>query len=156
MEILFVHEFIDYPNAKNIDNGWWEYDSETNKCLNLYGGYHILHEHPLNEFKESTWDKIMYDKYMNERYKYRTGWLAPNGEFYGCDYRDHKDCAEWLFDCSERDLEEKGYSKIYRSVFDSSYQFDLYPNNHYLTNAQWKYLLDNEYITPEEYNKWRI
>ena len=22
----FLHEFVDYPNRKNMDNGWWQYE----------------------------------------------------------------------------------------------------------------------------------
>ncbi len=43
---------------------------------------------------------------------YLTGWLAPNGNFYGCDFKHHKEQAKFVHKISEQQIEEKGFIKI--------------------------------------------
>lgn len=110
---LFVHEFIDFPNAKNVDNGWWEYDKELGRVYNSVGGGHNYTPHPLNVFIEGTWDTVMREDLLLHRNDYITGWIAPDGEFFGCSAMGHRDVAEYVFGKTERELEDSGYLKVY-------------------------------------------
>ena len=44
--------------------------------------------------------------------EYLTGWLDKKGNFYGCDYRNHRDQAIFVHGLSERDIEEEQFIKI--------------------------------------------
>lgn len=149
----FIHEVVDYPNAKGIDNGWWEL-GDDGYVYNLNGGRHNYVAKDEKERKQSTWDDITKDYLLAKADGYDTGWLAPDGHFYGCDYMNHSLFARYVFNTDERDLEEKRYCKIYRSMLDGKLGFDHMPGGHLLTEFQWKYLLDNDYTTPEEYDSW--
>ena len=149
----FIHEIVDYPNAKGIDNGWWEL-GDDGYVYNRNGGRHNYVAKNEKERKKATWDDITKDYLLAEADKYDTGWLAPNGHFYGCDYMNHGLFADYVFKVDERDLEKKGYCKIYRSMLDGKLGFDHMPGGHLLTEFQWKYLLDNNYATSEEYANW--
>lgn len=43
----------------------------------------------------------------------KLGWIAPDGTFIGCDYRDHAFVAENYLHSSEEALEEEGWGKVY-------------------------------------------
>lgn len=43
---------------------------------------------------------------------YKTGWLAPDGTFYGCDYSCHSAQAKLVHKKDEETLEREGYIKI--------------------------------------------
>ena len=150
---IFIHEYRDYPNAKNVKNGWWEL--RGCELYNSHGGHHTYRPHPMEVRIESTWQDIKTQIYTENPHGYKTGWLAPDGRFYGCDYMDHAECASWVFDAYETELEERGYCKIYIDYSCSKeYCYDPAPGGHSLTEAQLKHLLDNEIMTPAEYDKY--
>ena len=149
----FIHEVADYPYAKGVDNGWWEL-GDDGYVYNRSGGRHGYKPQYEKERIKSTWNDIIKQSLLANADNYTTGWLAPDGRFYGCDYMDHRLFAEYVFSDSECGLEEKGYCKIFRSMLDGRLDFDHMPGGHMLTEFQWKYLLDNEYTTPEEYDEW--
>ena len=109
----FVHEFVDYPNHKNVDNGWWEYDEITNKCYNVAGGWHFYHLHPKDEFIEGTWDDVLIYDFNLHRDDYITGWISPEGDFFGCSPQEHSRVAEYIYGMTEREMENSGYIKVY-------------------------------------------
>lgn len=150
--MIFVHEFREGNDGHVYDNGWWQLRGDM--LFNRNGGRHAYTPHPKDEKIESTWDEVIKRSLIEHSGDYRTGWLSPDGRFYGCDYMDHRLVAEYIFDDDEIGLEEKGYCKLYRSMFDGVEGFDKMPGGHNLTEAQWKYLLDNDYTTPEEYDRW--
>lgn len=43
---------------------------------------------------------------------YETGWLSPNGEFYGCDFEHHNIQAKYIHNCYECDMERNGFIKL--------------------------------------------
>ena len=148
---LFVHEFIDYPNLKNHDNGWWEYNPDTGKVYNRNGGWHDFHEHPLQEIKEMTWDEVIAMTVRNDNCA--TGWIAPDGEWFGCEPMDHVDLARYYLKTTEQDLEEKGWIKItevpfwlYRNepeLFPGRYEYHFLNPYKYITKAQEKTLAEH-------------
>lgn len=64
-----------------------------------------------NDFTELNWKNTkLYDD------QYETGWLAPNGEFYGCSYEYHRFCARFVLKSEERELEKQGFVKISKKI----------------------------------------
>ena len=149
----FVHEFREMNDGQWYDNGWWELKGD--RLVNCNGGWHDYKLSPYEERKESTWEEIKKEYYLSHIHDYQTGWLSPDGQFYGCDYRDHNNFALYIFDCYEDELENRGYCKIYRSPLEyGKIDFDMMPGGKELTKIQWKYLLDNEYTDIETYDLW--
>ena len=107
----FLHEYLYYDNGKTIDNGYWEIDGD--RLVNACGGWHPYDPSPDDEIIESDWDYINWLRAKDAiSDKYTTGWIAPDGTFYGCDYQNHHYVAEYL-DMTETMMENKGYIKIY-------------------------------------------
>ena len=109
----FVHEFVDYPNHKDVDNGWWEYDDVLRRCYNSMGGWHNYHPHPKDTIIEGTWDDVIVADLKLNKDSYITGWISPEGDFFGCSPQNHSKVAEYIYNCNERELEQKGFIKIY-------------------------------------------
>lgn len=101
-----------------IDGYWWELDVSTpiNKAtvrnLTSLGKMSDI-DISLNQIVEAeNYHKLDWVGTRILDAKYKTGWLDLDGNFYGCDYRCHKEQARILFNCSERDLEKKGFVKF--------------------------------------------
>ena len=105
----FLHEYSRYPNGKIIDNGWWEI--RGNRLYNRRGGHHDYTPMPDDEIREATWDEIVREEIVDNTKT--TGWIAPDGTFYGCSTQDHSLVAQYVFNSDERSLERAGYVKIY-------------------------------------------
>ena len=110
--MTFVHEFVDYPSQKDVDNGFWEY--EDGMCYNRFGGHHDYKEHPLNKFfTADSWDDVL--KYTIRDDTQITGWLAPDGTFYGCAPMDHMYLEDHVLQRDASELEDEGWIKIYEN-----------------------------------------
>lgn len=107
----FLHEYIHWNNGTITDNGYWRIDGH--KLVNECGGWHDYNPRDDDEIIESTWEEI---QKLNAKSlisdEYITGWIAPDGTFYGCDYRDHWAVGVYL-DKTERMMETQGYVKIF-------------------------------------------
>lgn len=128
-KVWFVHEFDDRYNPP-MDNGYWEVKwhdedekpqiGERCRVVNAVGGWH---EHTIAECDEilfSTWHDVEYAYYTtNQQADY--GWIDKEGNFYGCSYMGHADCAAACFDLSELEAEQAGYVKIYRDRVMAEY-----------------------------------
>lgn len=53
-----------------------------------------------------------------------SGWIAPNGDFFGCGYGDHSFLAEALFNSSCSEMQADGYCMIYWNRYADN-DFDL-------------------------------
>lgn len=106
---LFLHEITRYINGQTSDNGWWEI--RGSKLYNRCGGWHDYVPSPDDEIRESTWDEIMRETVRDDAQI--TGWIAPDGTFYGCAPEDHSLLARYVLGASERELEKRGYAKIF-------------------------------------------
>ena len=106
----FFHEII-RSDKSIIDNGWWEIRS--GKLYNRYGGCHDYHPQPDDEIREDTWTGILNETIRNDQET--TGWIAPDGTFYGCSSSGHEDLAKYFFSKTEREMEEDGFVKIYEN-----------------------------------------
>lgn len=141
--MIFVHEYLEYSNSKIEDNGWWSY--ENGNLVNRGGGSHEADS--LDSYKEKvecdSWENFLKtDTYRNSLIlkDSKFGWLSPEGDFYGCDYRDHEKVAIYYFGKDEEELEESGWAKITLSIFD--HIIKVY-NDDELTNKQIIWLEDN-------------
>ena len=133
----FLHEYLKSPNGTILQDAYWEI--RGNRLYNAAGGFHFYEPKEDDEIIESTWDEILYKQALRMLDPSKTtGWIAPDGTFYGCDYQDHWIVAERILNCTERELEERGYCKIYRNPIwcttDES-EYSYYYEKH-LTEAQ--------------------
>ena len=64
-------------------------------------------------FEADSWRDIIKQSFLKDRDKYITGWIAPDGEFFGCAPEDHDDLAEYVFEKTQSELEEAGWLKVY-------------------------------------------
>lgn len=140
--MIFVHEYAEYCNGTVKDNGWWEWNNGN--LVNRGGGHHKADS--LESYKEkvecNSWeDFLKTDVYKNSLIikDSEFGWLSPEGDFYGCDYRDHERVAIYYFGKDEEQLENEGWAKITWSAFDHILR--VY-NDDNLTNKQIIYLED--------------
>lgn len=109
----FLHEFLTHRDGTKYDNGYWEI--RGNRLVNAAGGWHDYHPTPEDEIIESDWNhirKMNFILYFRSNEESDTGWIAPDGRFYGTDFMDHWKVAEY-FDTTESDLEDRGFVKIY-------------------------------------------
>ena len=142
--MTFVHEFVDYPSQKNVDNGIWEYENSI--CYNRFGGHHSYTEHPLNKFfTADSWDDVL--KYTIRDDTQITGWLAPDGTFYGCAPMDHMALEDHVIQRDASELENEGWIKIYKNSMNMRMFHDEelppydYLGAHYPTPQQQEVLL---------------
>lgn len=103
-------------------NWWWEYDPSLPKTntnlINSYGG--INSGVDISGLETATAEnKSGLNWYGTEAYdiKYKTGWLSPNGKFFGCDYRNHASQAKYVHGKSENELENEGWVKISYTIY---------------------------------------
>lgn len=61
---------------------------------------------------ESLYDLDWYGTKVLDSDTYKTGWLAPNGAFFGCEYSCHSIQAKFVHKKNEETLEHEGYIKI--------------------------------------------
>lgn len=115
MSSWFIHEKIN-----GHSNGYWEVMYATEKpqlgelvrVENRNSGYHY---HTITEEDEiiySTWDEILKDYFLKQSDSLY-GWIDREGRFYGCDFTEHRLCAEVCFDLTEIEAENRGYIKIF-------------------------------------------
>lgn len=133
----FLHEYLKSPNGTVLQDAYWEI--RGNRLYNAVGGYHFYEPKEDDEIIESTWDDILYKQALKKLDSSKTtGWIAPDGTFYGCDPEDHWEVAEFILNSTERELEEQGYCKIYSNPIwymtnESNYSYDY---EKHLTQAQ--------------------
>lgn len=146
--MIFVREFVDYPSQKDVYNGIWEYDDGI--CYNRFGGHHDYKEHLLSEFfTADSWEDVL--KYTIRDDTQITGWLAPDGTFYGCSPMDHMALEDHVLQRDATELEDEGWIKIYENPINirilhlDKYDEELSPYDylgaHYPTPQQKEVLL---------------
>lgn len=108
----FLHEFLEYNDGTRCDNGWWKIDGD--RLYNFRGGWHCYTPSPNDIIIEAdSWDDVPMNYLLND--SAITGWIAPDGTFYGCDAEEHELIAERVLKMSETMLEDQGYVKIFRN-----------------------------------------
>ena len=110
----FLHEFLRYSNGEVRDNGWWKISEDGTKLINRCGGHHSYTPNENDIICEvESWDDLDYSFLLKDESPY--GWIDRNGRYYGCDYEDHDDIAEYVLKKTSRQLETEGWIKVYRS-----------------------------------------
>lgn len=117
-----------------INNFWWELDLNTplNRATiyNYMGGKQTDFNLTNKQIVEAD-DWINLDWKGTEIFdeKYNTGWLSPDGNFYGCSYEAHAMQARLLHGTHEGELEKNGWIKIRRDLTKPSQITALLPYN---------------------------
>ena len=115
MKRKFILEYLVYQSGKRECNGWWEL--KNGYCYNRNGG---KHQHIPGDddiiVEADDWSDLDYSHLLVKDSLY--GWINPQGDFYGCNYRDHSALAELYLHKCERQLEKDGWIKIYKDAFD--------------------------------------
>lgn len=145
----FLHEFCNpvNPNCKRYDNGWWQIDGD--RLINPYGGHHSYNPSPDDEIIEAnSWSDIIRLTIRDD--SQMTGWVSPDGEFYGCKYSDHSDLAEYYIGKTERELETLGWVKIYYSSLTQKYSYACEDR---LTNKQ-REIIEDKGIKLRPADRW--
>lgn len=101
----FLHEMINTnpKTGKKFYNGWWKI--RGNYLYNYVGGRHSYIPSADDEIIESSWEEVIKQESRNSTET--TGWVAPNGDFFGCGYGDHSFLAEALFNSSCSDFKRR-------------------------------------------------
>ena len=108
-----------------FDDFWWEYDDSTPKekakLINMVGGYNTGNDITnceiveANDFDNLDWyGTTVYDN----NYKY--GWIDREGNFYGCDYREHGLQAELVHHSTRIKLERAGWIHISKDMMSDT------------------------------------
>lgn len=103
-------------------NFWWRLSTTTpldDATLYNYSGGHMSGVNCENaEIVEAEdWDQLDWKgTVLYDNSQYKTGWISPHGEFYGCDYRCHYMCALMVIKKKDTELEEQGYIKITKDL----------------------------------------
>ena len=137
----FLHEYKKFDNGTKIDNGYWEIEGD--KLVNRFGGWHHYEPSDGDEVIEGEWETVI--PLMVRDDSQMTGWIAPDGTFYGCCPQDHADLATYILKQEETTLENTGYIKIYENPIRLRVEnpdlppYDFFCNRH-PTEAQRKVL----------------
>ena len=110
----FVHKYEKNDEGKLLDGGIWLLDKGL--CYNRKGGYHHYTPNELDEiFDADSWGDIIKQEMLAKKNDYTTGWIAPDGEFFGCAPEDHYDMAIYVLGANtESELEDAGWLKVYK------------------------------------------
>ncbi len=131
----FLHEFLRYSDGSITDNGWWKISEDGTKLLNRCGGYHSYEPSEGDIIcEEDSWNDLDYSYLIKNESPY--GWIDRNGKYYGCEYADHDNIAEFVFNKTSWQLECEGWIKVYRGF---ARERETYIND------KWSHL-----VTPEQ------
>lgn len=150
MNNWFLHEKIN-----GHDNGYWEIISATKKppigelikVRNVCGGQHFHTVTEEDELIFSTWETVL-KQYFLDQTDSPWGWIDREGRFYGCDFMEHKFCADICFNMSELEAERRGYVKIYSDDSEGYYCSTL------MTTAQKRTLDERGFIVEDDEVMW--
>lgn len=137
-----------------IDNFWWELSTEhaLDSCTvyNYVGGKMSDCDCTNLQIVEAdSWEYLDWSGTSLWSDQYKTGWLAPNGKFYGCDYRYHNMSANLVHHKTEKEMEQAGYIKFTHKLGDFE-KLEIYipanisPKYPKPTKAQINYILDTK------------
>ena len=165
-KLLHSKKELPMRNFVMYDGYWWEYDPNDSlksaTLINPMGGR--------NSFCDIRFCKTAIAKDRTEldwsgtcvydNKKYLSGWLSPKGKFYGCDYRNHENLAEYVLHKETYELEKEGYIKVnYEYGKNNSKKYYIIMGEKTIpTNAQIKYLYDTFGNDEETWQEmlWRI
>lgn len=134
----------------NFISGIWltpdTHKSQRVDFWNFYKDYGTSYIKPTTTEENQKITKEINEK-RGDNTKY--GWISPDGKYFHCGYQGHIALADRICfgmidtDNSERYLEEHGWCKIYKSLFDENYSVYV-GGNYTITDAQMKTLIQLE------------
>lgn len=135
------------------NGGWWEYNEDLERIENRHGGWNSYIPTSDEVVEVDSWEDLDWSCLLDSDSP--IGWVSPTGDFYGCDVRAHEDVAYWVLHSSERELELKGWVKIYLDTF--IHELGWYSDKLHLTSAQ-LHVLENKGLDIDEVfmTKWCI
>ena len=100
-----------------MEHNWWKINEEENLkqawISNVNGGFKKNVDVTGLSFVEAKgWKELDWQNTIYWDNSYKTGLLAPNGKFYGCDHECHELQAQLVHKKEEDDLEREGYIKF--------------------------------------------
>ena len=127
-----------------INGIWREFNPETNEIIGESGYVDISN---LEKVEVETMHDLDWNNTVILNKALRTGWLSPDGKFYGCEPWCHRIQAEIVHKKSERQLEEDGWVRITYNISNENKVltagFSASDETIYPTSAQLTYLLKN-------------
>lgn len=141
-------------NFVKVNGIWREYNPETNEIVGESGYFDISNFETMQA--ESVHD-LDWNGTVVLNKKLRTGWLNPEGEFFGCEPWCHKLQAQIIHRSDERKLEEGGWVRITKNEKQvmvagfCSLDETLYPSSAQLSFL-YKNYQDNKHLYYEIWN----
>ena len=125
---------------------WWEL--EDGVLYNKYGGQYTSMDKSwiLETVEAEDWKDLDYTKTDICQPEAKSGWLAPDGTFYGCGPRFHDDWARMILKKEPGALENEGWVRIYSEVIDDWVCFTK------PTKAQVDFLRKNGWVNKKVYD----
>ncbi|MFW6026047.1 MAG: hypothetical protein ACOCRX_06865 [Candidatus Woesearchaeota archaeon] len=136
-------------------NNWWEYISKDTSGNYIGKNFNdklvTLNKSKVNLVKAKGFEDLDGTNTILDDKTQRTGWLSPEGKFYGCNYYNHSKQAEYLLKQSELQLEKQGWCRL-SNEFDNPDKQVVYFNfgknyERMPTKRQLQYLKFNGYET---------
>ena len=157
-------KFVKFKFSENKLPVWVEYDPNTPvydaTIYNFAGGKNSGNDLTGKQIVDA---ESIYDLDWNDTEllsdKFKTGWVSPEGEFYGCGYKSHELQAKYIHKKTERQLEELGFIKItkIRMVCKFMYAVLNYSQSPTLSQYKWfekNYIEDNRDEVLERLSFW--
>lgn len=141
------HSIFVIPCSGFVTGIWlWKYTHKSSRIdfWNFFEEYGEEYKAPvIKDENKSTLHEL--DERNNPDTKY--GWISPEGKYFHCGYQGHIALADRICfgiidtDNAEHYLEEHGWCKIYKSLFEEKYH--VYVGSRYvITDAQMKTLIE--------------
>lgn len=134
-----------------IDNFWWRYDDKTSLYdatvynVNGFGKMSNLDLTNIIVTDAKSWQDLNWKGTEVYDNTFKTGWLSPEGKFFGCKTEYHSLQAHLFHNRAEKQLEKDGFVKITKLRFNDNTTVALFPGRFYNKNlsptvAQIEYL----------------
>lgn len=143
------HTIFIIPTSSILGGIWlWAQTHKSDRVdfYNFYEDFGTKYVKPkVKDELKDTLTEIEEKKSNNFKTKY--GWISPTGKYFHCGYQGHINLASEICfgmidtDNPERYLEEHGWCKIYKSLFDNEYSVYV-GGNYTITDAQMKTLIE--------------
>ena len=119
-----------------IDNYWNEYDPSDKDALisifkEIYGEKEKFDISKLELAKAEKQEDLNWENTSICNNSYRTGWLSPEGVFFGCESWFHNNQANLVHKKEEKTLENEGWVKI---TYDDSSKKDRVFQTHFYSD----------------------
>lgn len=152
------HTIFVIPTSGFVSAIWlWTESHKSNRVdfLNFFSDYGEKYEKIIAKEENK---KTLHELHEKNSDATKYGWISPNGTYYHCGYQGHIDLSNRICfglietDNSELYLEEHGWCKIYKSLFDENYSVYV-GEKHCITSVQMKTLIELELDNAKDLSK---